>query len=238
MILYLIRHGRQDSRDCNTDVGLSEEGKRQARLVGERMKGYSVDVLYNSHLVRAMETAQIAFNRQPELLANRQIREGLAEIDFGSLTGQEDSVVKEFYRQYYKRQKELFMAGNSPLSTEEVRAYTACYPAPVEDMAYPEGEGSAMVWARLQPVLEEWIASSYERIAVVTHGGFIRILLCGLFGGDFARRLQFGNTLENCSITEIQYDRAKGMFFLERFNDYAHLEAEPELLRSNYVKPN
>lgn len=238
MILYLIRHGRQNSRDCNTDVGLSEEGKRQAALVGERMKGYSVDILYNSHLLRAMETAQIAFRSQPELLAKQQTREGLAEIDFGGLTGQKDFVVKEFYRKYYKRQRELFEAGESPLSTEEVREHTACYPAPVEDMAYPAGEDSAMVWARFQPVLGEWLASSYERIAVVTHGGFIRILLCGLFGGDFARRLQFGNTLENCSITEIQYDRAKGIFFLERFNDYAHLEAEPELLRCNYVKPN
>ena len=238
MILYFIRHGRQSSRDCNTNVGLSEEGKRQAELVGERIERYPVDVLYSSHLIRAMETAQIAFKGQQELLAGRQIREGLAEIDFGGLTGQKDSVVKEFYRDYYRRQRELFEAGASPVSTEEVRAYTACYPAPVEDMVYPAGEGSAMVWARFRPVLDEWLASSYERIAVVTHGGFIRILLCGLFGGDFARRLQFGNTLENCSITEIRYDRAKGMFFLERFNDYAHLEAEPELLRSNYVKPN
>lgn len=238
MIFYFIRHGRQNSRACNTDVALSAEGKRQAELVGRRMEGYPLDALYCSQLIRARETAQLAFQGRPGLLAECQVREGLAEIDFGSLTGQKDAVVKEFYRTYYQRQRELFEAGRRPLSTEEVREYAGDYPAPVEDMAYPAGEGSAMVWARLQPVLEEWLASPYERIAVVTHGGFIRILLCGLFGGDFARRLQFGNTLENCSITEIQYDRAKGIFYLERFNDYAHLEAEPELLRTNYVKPN
>ena len=37
MKLYLIRHGRQNSRLCNVNVDLCEEGYRQAALLGERL---------------------------------------------------------------------------------------------------------------------------------------------------------------------------------------------------------
>ena len=37
MKIYLIRHGRQSSKLCNVNVDLSEEGFRQAALVGERL---------------------------------------------------------------------------------------------------------------------------------------------------------------------------------------------------------
>ena len=39
---------------------------------------------------------------------------------------------------------------------------------------------------------------------------------------------------ENCSITELAYDRKYDRFRLERFNDHAHLEPFPELLRENW----
>ena len=38
MIIYLIRHGRQNSSDCNVNVPLSKEGQMQAELLGKRMK--------------------------------------------------------------------------------------------------------------------------------------------------------------------------------------------------------
>ena len=46
----------------------------------------------------------------------------------------------------------------------------------------------------------------------------------------------FGTSLENCSITQLHYDEEKNGFFLDRFNDYAHIEEKPELLRSNFAK--
>ena len=38
MRILLIRHGRQNSPLCNVDVPLSEEGRAQADLLGERLK--------------------------------------------------------------------------------------------------------------------------------------------------------------------------------------------------------
>lgn len=84
------------------------------------------------------------------------------------------------------------------------------------------------------PIIREWIESEYQNIAVVTHGGVIRILLTALFGGDFAKRLMFGTSLENCSITQLHYDEDQNGFYLDRFNDYAHLEQDPSLLRNHF----
>ena len=102
MIIYLIRHGRQNSTDCNVNVPLSAEGIRQAELLGERMKNYKIDALYSSDLKRAVETAQVAFKDRPELADNIKIRPGIAEIDFGSLTGVHDSEVSVFIKNIMK----------------------------------------------------------------------------------------------------------------------------------------
>ena len=60
MKLYLIRHGRQCSKLCNVDVDLSEEGYRQASLLGERLFREKIQAVYSSSLLRAVETAQAA----------------------------------------------------------------------------------------------------------------------------------------------------------------------------------
>lgn len=238
MIIYLIRHGRQSSPDCNVNVPLSEEGRIQARLLGGRMKRYKVDAVYSSTLVRAVETAKEAFAYDKELSGHINLRQGLEEIDFGILTGQKDEEVKKFYKEYYQEQLDKFVEGRVQKGTalEEVNEYIGGFFVPPEEMWYPEGENGAMVLERVMPVVNEWIESGYKNIAVVTHGGVIRILLCSLFGGDFAKRLMFGTSLENCSITQIHYDEEKNGFFLDRFNDYAHIEEKPELLRENFAR--
>lgn len=236
MKIYLIRHGRQNSSDCNVNVPLAPEGKRQAQLLGERMKQYPLDGLYASNLIRAVETAGIAFADRENLMGNLQTRPGLAEVDFGALTGQSDPKVKEFYREYYEEQLARFQEGHIHRgdALDEVNEYVGDYFVPTEEIWYPEGESGVSVLMRLIPVVEEWIHSGRSNIAVVTHGGVIRILLAALFGGDFAKRLMFARSLENCSITELYFDEEKHGFYLERFNDYAHLEKEPSLMRSQF----
>ena len=53
MRIYLIRHGRQNSPLCNVDVPLSDAGRRQAELLGERLKKESIDAVWSSDLIRA-----------------------------------------------------------------------------------------------------------------------------------------------------------------------------------------
>lgn len=238
MNLYLIRHGRQSRPECNVNVSLDEVGRWQAKLLGKRMKRYPIDALYCSDLIRAEETARIAFAEENELLSHLQVRSGLREVDFGDLTGKPDIEVKRFYGEYYQKQWELFQEGRGAtgLALDEVNEFVGEYFVPPEEIWYPEGENGAMVMDRLKPVIQEWIDSGKKQIAVITHGGLIRILLCALFGGDFARRLMFGTSLENCSITQIHYDVKLHGFYLDRFNDYAHIEAEPALMRGHWQK--
>ena len=56
--LFLIRHGRQSSSDCNVNVSLAPEGLKQAELLGKRLKEYKIDRVYSSDLIRAVETAE------------------------------------------------------------------------------------------------------------------------------------------------------------------------------------
>lgn len=59
--LILVRHGESEWNLRGiwtglTDVGLSEKGQEQAKLVGERLKGFFIDFAFTSVLIRAEQT--------------------------------------------------------------------------------------------------------------------------------------------------------------------------------------
>ena len=61
MILYIARHGESlgnTGEDTGSDPILSEKGKTQASLLGQRMKKIKLDAVFSSPLKRAVETAQ------------------------------------------------------------------------------------------------------------------------------------------------------------------------------------
>ena len=154
MNIYLIRHGRQNSKLCNVDVELSDEGREQAHLVGKRLAKYGIEAVYSSNLIRAKETADIIneYVKKP-----RFVDERLREAEFGDLTGLENSVLKERYKD--------FLAERSKME---------------KDMAYPGGENCEMVFNRVFEAIDEIAHKDYENVVVVTHGGAIRALLTGI----------------------------------------------------------
>ncbi len=212
--LYLIRHGRQNSPLCNVDVPLDDAGFRQAALVADRLKLYNVEALYSSNLIRARQTAEVIGR---ELNLDNYIEEALEEISFGELTGLSDVDIKSRYGDFL-----------------EERAKAA------SDISYPGGESGQDVYNRVFPVIERIIGDAREKniqnIAIVTHGGVIRTMVAAVLGADLAKKLCVAKELENCSITEIDYDEKYGKFIVERVNDYAHIEVEPELMRKYFKK--
>ena len=48
--IYLLRHGRQNSRLCNVDVEFYPEGLEQATLLGERLAACGIGIVYSSAL--------------------------------------------------------------------------------------------------------------------------------------------------------------------------------------------
>lgn len=208
MRIYMIRHGRQESRLCNVNVGLDPAGFRQAALVGERLAGKGIGIVYSSGLIRAEETAETAniyWN------AERAIRPELREISFGHMEGLGDEEIAEKFKD--------FQAEQALMKT---------------DLPYPGGECAADVVRRVLPFLEELKRCGHDKAAVVTHGGVIRSITAWILGMKLAEWRLLGSDLENSSITELSYDNVHDRFRLERFNDYAHLEKFPELLRENW----
>ena len=203
--IYLIRHGRQDARDCNVNVELSKEGRAQASLLSERLATWHFDKMYSSVLIRAVETSDI-INEHHHMDIER--RPELNEIDWGDLTGM---TIPDMYAEY-----DEFLKRRSRHD---------------EDLRFPGGENCEDVCRRAVPVFREIERSDYESILIVTHGGAIRSLIAGLLGLKYSDYLAFGKVLENTSITELGYNEELGIYTLERLNDYAHLDGHPELCR-------
>lgn len=78
----LIRHGTTDWNMAGRlqgvhDIPLNEAGRRQARLLGERLKGENWDIVVSSDLTRAKETADIVAEIAgiSEVRTDRRLRE-------------------------------------------------------------------------------------------------------------------------------------------------------------------
>lgn len=205
MKIYLIRHGRQCDKRCNVDVDLSEEGFRQADLVGARMKDWGIQKVYSSDMIRARQTAETA-NKHWHV--EHEIIPGLREMDFGDMEGLTVEEMNTIYAEFWKEQEKM-----------------------EKDMRYPGGESATDVAERGIVALWQIVDSGLDCVAVATHGVWIRAMVCALFGIDMARWKTLGVTFENSGITQIDYDPQKKLFTLERFNDAAHLEGHPELTR-------
>ena len=213
--LYLIRHGRQCSANCNVNVPLSEAGKVQAELVGKRLTNYSIQKLYSSELIRAVETAEI-INKYLNVPYEKD--DELRELCFGDMEGIPNSQVREKFKNYFLESDKF-----------------------LRDIPYPGGESGEDAYKRGMPALmrivEKAKDENIENIAVVTHGGMIRSILSGIMGQQFCKRLLLAKSLENCSITELNYREREdetGYFTIERFNDYAHIEIDEKLLRKYF----
>lgn len=208
--IYIVRHGRQNSRLCNVDVPLSPEGREQADLAGARIKAYSPQIIYASDLKRAVETAEII---NSHLGLEMEIRPDIREADFGDLTGHTDEYIHKHYGDFFLRRARM-----------------------EKDLPYPGGENCEAVFNRSIKVVDEIINKQYERVVMVAHGGTIRALLTGLVGAPFENWITFGRSIENCSITEIMYDSDRKSYHIERVNDYSHIEGHEKLLRKYFSK--
>ena len=209
MKLYLIRHGRQASKLCNVDVELCQEGFQQAALLGQRLASEGIQIVFSSALTRAVQTAQAAnlyWNVEHYMYPE------LNEISFGEMEGLSDEEIALRFRDFQQEQAKMEY-----------------------DIPYPGGESAGDVVRRVIPVFRQIRESGYEKVAVVTHGGVIRSMAAHFLGMDMAKWRTLGTSLENCSITELNYSPRLRRYTLERFNDYAHLQPYPQLLRSAWA---
>lgn len=169
--LLLCRHAEVDARMrgriCGSlDPGLSASGRRGAAALASALAQLEPTAVYSSTRRRAVETAAaVAAGARLEVVALPE----LGEIDFGALEG---------------------------LTYDEAATrYPDAYRAWMEEPArvrFPGGESYADVRARTERALGRILGRHEgETVAVVAHGGVVRVALAGFLGltGDAAFRL-------------------------------------------------
>ncbi len=191
--IYLVRHGQtrfnKNWRHQHPAVDLSPKGWEQAERAGEYAKTLDLDVIITSDFLRARQTAEVISGKSGVAV---EVSEEFREIQRpSSVWG------KQYYdlRSLWAMIMILLHSGN---------------PA----WHYSDEESVALFQERIITALHLLEQRPEERIAVVTHRGFISGLLSllknetmphGAFGLTLARAL----SIDNCSFTTVTYDEAQ-----------------------------
>jgi alpha-ribazole phosphatase len=165
--LILVRHGetlwaKENRYQGHKDVELSEEGRKQVKLLARRLAKEKITAIYSSDLQRASETAKAIAK-----LHHREVKETplLREISFGDWEGLK-------FEEIEARDEELVKKWKNDLA----------------NFRPPQGESLPELKARAEKFLQEILKiHKEENIIVVSHGGFIRIILCSLLNLDFSK---------------------------------------------------
>ena len=92
-IIFLARHGEtawtiSGQHTGRTDIPLTERGERNARRLGERLKGISFSLVLTSPLRRATRTCELAGFQSP------QVSSELLEWDYGEYEGRTSAQIR------------------------------------------------------------------------------------------------------------------------------------------------
>ena len=169
---------RRGIRACLADglTWLSPLGVRQSAALAEYLHGKQLDALYASPMKRVQQTlAPLVLNGTPRAVILPQLR----EVDFGDWTG---------------------------LRWEDVQARFGvsafAWLEQLECRGIANAECAESLRARLEPCLRQILSRhSGQQIAVVCHGGVIRMLLAILFEWPFPKMGAF--EIDYASITRV-----------------------------------
>ncbi len=203
--VILVRHGKtvwnaEGRYQGKMDIPLNEEGKEQARRVGEALRDFPVKAVYSSPLSRCRDTAlEIAKHHGLEV----QVKEGFKEIDHGQWEGMLAGEVEKKYPQLLELWREK--------------------PSQVK---MPGGESLKEVYDRAVKAFEEVVRSHSDEdlIVIVGHDATNKALMCYLLGTDLDKFWAFKQA--NCGITVLEYDPETKKVVVHVANATGHLGKE------------
>lgn len=197
--VFLIRHGettwnKELKYQGHTDVPLSDEGIRQANLVAARLAGEKLSAVYASDLCRAFITAEtIAARHNLPVTALSELR----EVQFGDWEGLTYEGINarwpEEYVQLFHRTDEVRIPGGETF--REVKERAAGAVARLVDQ-HPD-----------------------EAIAIVSHGGTIRTIICAAL--DIHLNHVWDLRQDNTAVNVLEYYHQRTILTL--LNDVHHL---------------
>ena len=195
----IVRHGETEWNaggriQGHTDIGLSDKGAQQSRLVAGRLNEFSIDAAYSSDLRRSAETAR-------EILGQRTV------------PLQTTPKLREYHKGVFEG-----------LTVEETRhRYPDLYAASLVkdlDFAPPGGESTRQTSARIASfVADVKLSHQDDNVLIVGHGGALRAVFVALM--DLPLEANWRFFLANCglSVVDIYPDNA----VLRLYNDTSHL---------------
>lgn len=211
--VFLARHGQsmvvEDGEPVYSHhpVGLTVEGRRQARVLASMLAPVRLDAVYTSDLNRARETADpvAAVQRLTPVVVPE-----LREISLGDFEGMTLARVHAEQERFIPW---LEVAFNLRFPSEEFH-----HPA---DLVFPGGESVASVYKRvLEPFLRIVRAHLGGTIAVVGHGWVLQPLLCHVLGAPTANYYRFQLSYASPTLVEVDAD---GRGVLEALNSGAYM---------------
>lgn len=194
--LFLIRHGQTDSNSGQMfqgqmDTSLNALGHQQARQMAEYMKKFKLDAIYCSSLLRARQTAAPLAMAQG--LAYHPL-DLLKEASFGQWEGVPFVEINKM----------------------DPGAMTTFLERPGE-FTPPGGESFVQSQKRTMQALEYILSKEGhdKNIAVVSHGGVIRVQLCSFLGIPLNNLWKM--VIRNVSVSIV--NDWQGNFMVETVND-------------------
>ena len=184
MLIYLIRHGETDFnlerryQGMYLESHLTDAGRAQARAASPLYRDIPFSRIYVSSSERTRETASLLFPERNDFI----FRDDLRETDVGELAG---NLISEFEEKFGERYH-LF---------QKTRDYSIF-----------GGESREALLERARSAIDAILADGDGNVAIVTHGGTVRVLLTALTGiSPYAVSL-----LPNCSFAAIEYKDGVG----------------------------
>lgn len=186
-MVYFVRHGhRPFSQDYDeyynealkiVDEPLNEQGKEDAERIAAYFKDIPIKKIYVSQYIRTRQTADpTARSKGITVIEDERVN----EINNGDIRDMPDEEIMSKYPELWSD----FMSHS-------------------RDVRFPGGESGEEVKKRQDSFLEE-IKREKEDILVVSHDGFIRLLLCNILGLPVWKRYKFKTDMGG--ISAIQYD--------------------------------
>jgi len=183
MILYCIRHGEsvynaEDRIQGQTDIPLSDLGRRQGAAVARALADTSFDAVFSSPLVRAADTARaIADQHGVEI----RFDDRLKEINAGIFQG-------------------LVWSEINALHPAEAVRWRAQEP----DFVIPQGESRRQLGERGATALRTIRETGLRQVVVVAHGGVLTAAFRSLLAIPVERK---PFSLFNASISVVRWDK-------------------------------
>ncbi|MBI4212337.1 MAG: histidine phosphatase family protein, partial [Deltaproteobacteria bacterium] len=183
------RHGQTDWNVNKTVMGrlpipLNAMGRGQAEKLAERLNGITVQAIFTSPVLRALETAEILAKSWNGIEVVHD--EGLAEIDYGEWVKQSFKLVHEKYADIWKN-----------------------YCETPDCAQFPGGESLFTARARVAAVVDR-VVKEYDNgfVALVSHADIVKLALLHIFKLPLSFLHSF--SIDNCASLIIRYDPVMG----------------------------